>query len=227
MDYIGYCVRVDALEGYADKLPMLQSHTDFESIVAVRHKGATKENPHYHLVIKTNIKDQAFRVRLRKIFDQGKGNGHMSIKPWDGKREAISYLFHEDPDAVLVVQYNISDETIAQARILNREITQMVLDAKTKAAWRAEEIVYDEIEQARSSSPFANRSWPAAAGKLTDTMIGARLLLTCLRTGKYTPQPWLIRAMTERIQFKLLNGEPEPEEEFALRLSRQIFWKDT
>jgi len=218
MDYIGYCVRVDALEGYSDKLTMLKVHVDFESIVAVRHKGATKENPHYHLVIKTNVKDQAFRVRLRKIFDQGKGNGHMSIKPWDGKREAISYLFHEDPDAVLVVQHNISDETIAEARCLNKQISQMVLDAKIKASWRAEEIVYERIVEERKNNP---------ARTLTDVQIGTQLLLTCLRTGKYTPQPWLIRAMTERIQFKLLNGIEEDEEAFASRLARNIFWRES
>lgn len=218
MDYIGYCVRVDAMEGYADKLTMLKAHTDFESIVAVKHSGASKENPHYHLVIKTNVKDQAFRVRLRKIFDQGKGNGHMSIKPWDGKREAISYLFHEDPDALLVVQHNVSDETIAEARVLNKNISQMVLDAKTKASWRAEEIVYEQLQAERKRSPDTT---------YTDTQIGTRLLLTCLRTGKYTPQPWLIRAMAERIQFKLLNGIEEDEEAFAFRLARQIFWKDT
>jgi len=216
MDFIGYCVRVDAMDGYSDKIPMLKAHTDFESIVAVKHRGATKENPHFHLVIKTNVKDQAFRVRLRKIFDQGKGNGHMSIKPWDGRREAVSYLFHEDPDAVLVLQHNVSDETIAEARAINRQISQMVADAKTKASWRAEEIVYEQIVQERKKE-FTH---------LTDTQIGQRLIITCLRSGKYTPQPWLIRAMTQRIQFRLLNGVEEAEEDFAMRLARNIFYED-
>lgn len=216
MDYIGYCVRVDALDGYLDKIPMMKAYEDFSSIIGVKHHGASKENPHYHFVVKTNAKDQAFRVRLRKIFDQGKGNGHMSIKPWDGKREAISYLFHEDPDATLVIQHNISDETVSEAKVVNRQISQMVLDAKTKASWRAEEIVYEELK----NQPKPYRGY-------NNTDIGAKLLLTCLRTGKYTPQPWLIRAMVERIQFKLLNGVEEDEQAFAFRLAQNIFRYDT
>lgn len=217
MDYIGYCVRVDAMEGYAQKIPMLKVYQDFESMVVVRHQGQTKENPHYHLVIKTNVKDQAFRVRLRKIFDAGKGNAHMSIKSWDGKLEAISYLFHEDPDAVLVEQHNVSDETIAQARIINRNVQQMVTDAKTKASWRAEDIVYQELMEERKKRP--NAKWP-------DESIATDLILTCLRAGKYTPQPWLIKAMTERIQFRLLDGVEEDECRLANRLARRIFWED-
>lgn len=213
MDYIGYCVRVDAIDGYADKLPMLRAHTDFESIVGVKHTGSSKENPHYHLVIRTRCKDQAFRVRLRTIFDQGKGNGHMSIKSWDGKQEAISYLFHEDPDASLVIKHNVSDETIAECKVLNRNISQMVLDAKTKASWRAEEIVFEQLVKEKVSHP-------------RDTDVATRLILCCLRTGKYTPQPWLVRAMTERIQFRLLNGVEEAEQDFASRLARNIFRYD-
>jgi len=222
MDYIGYCVRVDAMEGYSDKIPSLKLYDDFMSIIGVKHKGATKENPHYHFVIQTNVKDQAFRVRLRKVFDQGKGNAHMSIKAWDGKQEAISYLFHEDEDAVIVLRHNISDETVAQAKLLNRQVQQMVTDNKLKASWRAEEIVYEQIVKERAKRD--------AAGDrevfLSDTEIGQRLLLTCLRTGKYTPQPWLVRAMTQRIQFKLLNGNDEDEEAFAMRLARNIFYED-
>jgi len=219
MDYNGYCVRVDALDGYADKIAMLSAHSDFQSIVGVKHLGTTKENPHYHFVIKTVVKDQAFRVRLRQIFNAGKGNGHMSIKSWDGRPEAISYLFHEDPDAVLVIQYNVSDETISEAKVLNRQVQQMVLDAKTKASWRAEEIVYEQLVKERAGW----RDFCRPSG-FTDVQIATRLILTCLRTGKYAPQQWLVRAMTERIQFKLLNGVEEDEQLFAYRIAKNIFY---
>ena len=117
MDYNGYCVRVDARDGYAEKMLMLKSVTDYEAIVAIKHKGASGENPHYHMVVRTHVKDQAFRVRMRKVFDQGKGNGHMSIKPWDGNIDAISYLFHENEDEPLVLQHNVSNETIEKQRL--------------------------------------------------------------------------------------------------------------
>jgi len=218
MDFIGYCVRVDALDGYLDKMPTLQLHKDFESIIGVKHVGTTKENPHYHLVIKTSCLQQAFRFRLRKIFDAGKGNGHMSIKPWDGKQEAISYLFHEDPNALLVIQYNVSDETVASAKALNQQIQRDVEVSKEKASYRAEDVVYQILVKKQESccarDPF----------RISDRDIGTMLILHCMRSGKYAPQPWLVRAMATRIQFRLLNGSVDDEQAFAEEVSRNIFY---
>ena len=121
---------MDARDGYAEKMLMLKSVTDYEAIVAIKHKGASGENPHYHMVVRTHVKDQAFRVRMRKVFDQGKGNGHMSIKPWDGNIDAISYLFHENEDEPLVLQHNVSNETIEKAKARNREVKDKVATAK-------------------------------------------------------------------------------------------------
>jgi len=213
MNTLGYCVRVDALDGYADKLPLLQASEDYKSIVAVRHKGNKGENPHYHFVVQTQIASQAFRVRMRKIFDQGKGNGHMSIKPWDGNNDAISYLFHEDENTTLLVQYQVSDETIAQCKERNRQVTAMVNASKAKASWLLEEVVYEALK----------KSHPDGAG---EAYIGQQLILAALRNGKYVPQPWHIRAMTQRIEFRMINGFIEKEEDFAMRLSRQIFYRE-
>lgn len=211
MDTVGYCVRVDALDGYGDKLPMLQTCLDYKSIVAVKHNGSKGENPHFHLVVQTQIQSQAFRVRMRKIFDQGKGNGHMSIKVWDGNNDAISYMFHEDENAVLLVQHNVSDETIAACRERNRQVVALVNASKQKASWHLEELVFDEIKEIKFVS---------------EQEIGQRLILAALRHGKYVPQVWLIKAMTQRIQFRKLNGSEEDEEAFAMRLSRQIFFRE-
>lgn len=213
MDIHGYCLRVDALDGYADKLPMLSACADYKSIIAVKHMGNKGENPHFHLVVRTEVAGQAFRVRMRKIFDQGKGNGHMSIKPWDGCNDAISYLFHEDENTAILVQHNISDETVAQAKERNRQVVSMVQASKAKAAWHLEDIVY---EQVKDQTPHPS-----------EAVIGQQLILAALRHGKYVPQPWHIRAMTQRIQFKLLNGACEAEEDFAMRLSRQIFYRES
>lgn len=216
MDNQGYCVRVQALDGYGDRLPMLTACADYSAIVAVKHKGNKGENPHFHLVIRTQIRDQAFRVRLRKIFDQGKGNGHMSIIPWDGDIKAVSYLFHEDPNTTLLIKHNVEDTYIERAKALNAEISQAVQASKDKASWKLEPIVLDQARSRRFSVPDSE----AAA-----RWIGQQIILTALRTGKYVPQPWLIRAMTQRIQFTLLGGDVEREEEFAMRLSEQIFYR--
>lgn len=210
MDYNGYCVRVDARDGYAEKMLMLKSVADYEAIVAVKHKGASGENPHYHLIVKTNVKDQAFRVRMRKVFDQGKGNGHMSIKPWDGNIDAISYLFHEDDDnAKLIVQYNITDETIEKAKARNREVKDKVAIAKERASWRLEEEVYQQV---------VNRS-------VTDDEIAKAIILTSLRSGKYMPNDYLIKSMVTRIQFRLLNGDVNAEEQFADGIVWRLYHK--
>lgn len=220
MDFNGYCVRIDALDGYAAKFGgMSLAYPDFESIIGVKHVGTSKENPHYHLVIKTKVLQQAFRVRLRKIFDQGKGNGHMSIKPWDGKQEAISYLFHEDTNATVVVRHNVSDEAIADARALNEHIQLEVEKSKEKASHRAEDVVYQELLVEKEKHD--TRRGPFT---VDERQLGARLILCCLRTGKYAPQPWLVRAMVTRIQFRLIGGEDTLEVEFAQELSRRIFW---
>jgi len=191
---------------------MLRACEDYKSIIAVKHMGNKGENPHYHLVVRTQVAQQAFRVRMRKIFDQGKGNGHMSIKPWDGNNDAISYLFHEDENTTILVQHNISDETVAQAKDRCKRVVQMVQASKAKAAWHLEDITFEQVKDLK----------PAPS----EATIGQQLILNALRHGKYVPQPWHVRAMTQRIQFKLLNGVEEAEEDYAMRLSRQIFYRE-
>lgn len=211
MEHHGYCMRVDAIDGYREKLSMLHTNEDYKSIIAVKHGGNKGENPHFHLVVQTDVALQAFRVRMRKIFDQGKGNGHMSIKYWDGNNDAISYLFHEDENTTILVKHNITDETITKAKERNRQVNSMVQASKAKAAWHLETIVFEQIEK--------------KPGHYSEATIGQMLILTALRAGKYVPQPWHVKAMTQRIQFRLL-GDNESEEDFAMRLSRQIFYRE-
>lgn len=212
-------MRVDALEGYLAKISAMSMYADYDSIVAVAHRGSTKENAHYHLVIRTRVAAQAFRVRMRKIFDQGKGNGHMSIKPWDGSVDAIAYLFHEDEDATLLIQHNVDDETITLARARNKAVTAMVLANKAKASWQLEEVVWQEIaDRANTGHP----GWRL----MDEEIIAERMILIALRSGKYVPQAWHLKAMCARLQFRLQNGCEESEERFASRLARQIFHRE-
>jgi len=199
MDYNGYCVRVQAIDGYASKILSLVLVKDYESIVAMKHVGKTKSNPHYHLVIKTQVKDQAFRVRMKKIFDQAKGNEHMSIRNWDGGLDAISYLFHEEPDGTPLLIHNVSQETIEKAKARNQEVQVAVADAKGKAAWRLEDEVFAHIKNPQ----------------ITQDEIAKMLILTSLRTGKYMPNDYLLKSMVTRIQFRLCNGDLNMEEIFA------------
>lgn len=204
----GFCVRVDARDGYAEKMTMLRSVPDYEAIVAVKHRGKTGENPHYHLVIQTQVKDQAFRVRMKKVFDQGKGNAHMSMKPWNGSIDAISYLFHEEDDAHLVLRHNVSDELVDQAKARNREVQEKMKEATNRASWRLEDVV---LEQMRS------RTNPS------EDDIAMALILTALRSDKYMPNEYLLKSMTRRIQFRLLDHDLDKEEAFARNIVQAVF----
>jgi len=215
MDAHGFCVRIDARDGYLDKINALKMCADYLSIVGVLHKGATNENPHYHLVVRTVVKDQAFRVRMKKIFDQGKGNGHMSIKPWDGCNDAISYFFHEDRDAILVIQHNVSDQTIAEARERNDQVQRDVEKAKQRASWRLEDEVYEQLQ--KEGVPRR------ALYQGIDVQIAKKLILTALRLGRYVPNDFLLRAMVRRIRFRLLDGDDDQEEQFALAIAQNLF----
>jgi len=213
MEYNGYCVRVQALDGYAEKIRMLPATTDYQSIAAIDHKGKTGENAHYHFVIKTDVKDQAFRVRMKKVFNLGKGNEHMSIKTWDGALEAISYLFHEEPDGALMLQHNISDETVAKARELNKTIQTKVATAKERASWKIEEEIYQYL----LSQPNLPRD---------EYNISKQIILFALRHDKYVPNDFLLKAMTYKIQFRLMDGDLNDEEKFAKQYVARVFRMD-
>lgn len=179
--------------------------------MGVKHHGKEKENPHYHIVIKTDVKLQAFRVRLRKIFDAGKGNGNMSIKPWDGDIRAISYMFHEDELADIVVRHNCEDKTIDEAKELCKQILVSVEQSKEKASWRLEDDAYGII-CARTD-----------AQHIEFGEIAKIIILRALRSGRYVPQQWLLKSMVERIFFRLREGDEDSEEQVALRLAKRIY----
>jgi len=212
MEYNGFCVRVQALEGYAEKITLLQAINDYKSIVAMRHKGSSGENPHYHLVIRTDVKQQAFRVRMKKVFDLGSGNEHMSIKNWDGNIDAISYLFHEDPNGTPHLVFNVPTDTIEKARQRNLEVSKKVDEAKQKASWKIEEELM-KIYEAENRQPDLYT-------------ITKDILLFALRNDKYPPNDFLLKAMANKIQFRLQGGDLNREEEFAKRYVSNLYRMD-
>lgn len=212
MEFNGYCVRVDAIDGYGEKIRLLPLCADYVSIVGIKHKGSKGDNPHYHLVVKTDVRDQAFRVRLRKVFDQGSGNRHMSIKPWDGNIDAISYLFHEEPEGELVIQHNVSDETITKARARNEEVQKKMADARQRASYLIEDDLYERYK---------------ANGKKPDRLeIATDMVLYALRSNKYVPNDFLLKAMAAKLEFRLLEGDLKDEEKFARRLVSSAYRLD-
>ena len=106
--------------GYADLIGALEENEIFYKIFCVSHQGKKGENPHYHLVIETSQKLQAFRKYLKSPgrFDKGKGNAHMSIKTLptlEDVRKSIQYCFHED-SATIILTVGYTDEYISEQR---------------------------------------------------------------------------------------------------------------
>lgn len=215
METVGYCLRVDARDGYCEKIVSL-SHFSYDAVIAVRHKGATGENPHYHLVIRTDVKPQAFRVRMKNIFTDGKGNGHMSIKAWDGNNDAISYLFHEDPEAQLIVRKGITDELIDRCKERNARVQEAIKEAKKSASHTLEDQVYELISsgQVKINCIYDEQF---------ELEVAKQVLLTAFRSNKYPPNDWLLRSITGKIVFRLKEGDVEKEERYCENIVKRVY----
>lgn len=212
MESVGYCVRVQALEGY--RLAILR--LDYEHIISVRHLGAKGDNPHYHMVIRTDVKQQAFRKRMNKSFPDGKGNSHMSIKPWDGDDKALSYLFHEeqgDETAEIVVCKGLTQERIDTLRAQNKTVQTLIEVAKKKSAHLLWEGAYEHFKQQKSIyvKQFSHRE------------IAQYMILDAMRHDKYVPQAWLLKSMTYKVMFLLQDGDVKDEEKLAVQILDQLW----
>ncbi|UAU47003.1 Rep [Chicken proventriculitis-associated circular virus 14] len=215
METLGYCLRVQALEGYGLKISSMTLNDDYAALLAVKHEGSSGENPHYHVVVKTKVNAQAFRVRMKKLFPDGKGNQHMSLTSWDGNDKALSYLFHEDPDGKPLARKGVDDEYLARLRIMNQKELTQVAAAKSKASHTLEEdafIHFQAIAKKKGDSKYIQHK-----------EIVAYMILFALRNGKYPPQAWLCRAMAYKVKFRLLEGREDAEVEYANLLANSLF----
>lgn len=157
---IGYFVRIQQLEGYDDKIRALREYADYTRVLCIAHKGDQRDpNPHYHIVIETNVREKAFWKRIVKTFNKDKGNGHASHKPWDGSISACSYMFHEDDDnANIVVCKGFSDDDIARMKQANAEVKERVRDAHNgshteKQLAKHKKTMWDVITEVRTAMP--------------------------------------------------------------------------
>jgi len=202
----GYCVRITEYPTYGDRIVALAMSTDYESILSFKHKGDTKENPHFHLVIRTQVKMKAFRARFVKIFDLGKGNEHMSIKVWDGNDHAYSYMLHEDPDGMPFFRHNVSDEKVEEFRTINKSVSELVANAKGKASFLLEEIVLKQLEKNREYS---------------DLEIGMMIMRSAINQKKYHPNDFQMRLYVDRIQYMRHELESNEQEHAMERIVRR------
>lgn len=202
----GWCIRVNdyPVEGtmvlsYAKRIEELVKVEDYKSVLAIKHKGEKSSNPHFHIVIGTQVKDQAIRVRLRKVFPEGKGNQHMSIKRWDGNEDALSYLFHEGGDPFVVKGWEQGD--LERFKNRNVQVKEAVEKAKGKASYLLEDEVYNVLSKMREPPR-------------DDITIAKAIVRAALSSGKYIPNDFLLRSIVSRIQYRLCGGDLNEEDAF-------------
>lgn len=148
-----YCVRLNYHEGYLEKVQEEFTTTDYSFVLAVEHHGREGSNKHYHLVLTTFRKPQAFRVRLKTLFTKAKGNAHLSIKSWDESDNALSYLFHEDTKdhtTPIIVNSNLSDTAIAGLKNKNIKVKEKIGDNSPSAVCTK---IYNDFVKSRSTLP--------------------------------------------------------------------------
>jgi len=207
MESVGYCVRVQALESYREKICILP----YVNIVAVKHVGKKGDNPHYHMVIRTDTKPQTFRVRMKTAFPDGKGNSHMSISPWDGDDKALSYLFHEEQgdDTAEILRWDgIPRERIDFFRNMNQDVQVKVAEAKKKSS----HLLWENALQHFKRNP------PQHYKDVAQFMV-----VDALRNDKYVPQAWLLKAMTFKVMFLLQDGNVKNEERQAHLIVQELW----
>jgi len=119
-----YAIRIQALDGYDKIMNEVFTTERFPRRIRVHHTGKKGDNPHYHLLICTDYKNQALRAELKKYFKLSKGNKHLSIKTWDGNIKAVAYLFHEGTEPDLIKGF--TDEELKTAREINRQVKETI-----------------------------------------------------------------------------------------------------
>jgi len=136
-----YVLRLQDYEGYSNCFVECFG-VAFDRVLCVRHMGKKRDNPHYHFCLRTTYdKRDSLARHLKKFFTKGKGNKHMSLKKWDGKTEALSYMFHEDSGPVFVKGYQDSDielfknldKEIRAKHVKPGDVCQLILDQILKA----------------------------------------------------------------------------------------------
>lgn len=212
MESQGYCVRLDLFEGTLEKISAFIYREDWPQYLAVRHNGDKDcPNPHVHLVIRSSEEVKTFRDRLRKTFTtkSHKGNKVYTCVQWDGREDALSYLFHEEgtgepgsfTPAEVISSKGLTADDIDRYRTVSHKIQALVKDSKAKASWRLEDDAMEHFKRLPQDPyhPFDERQ------------IAEYIIRTALVSNKYMPTDWLLKSMVTRVQFNMCNGDPGKE----------------
>jgi len=140
-----FFIRLQKLEDYDGRLNSLRDNEWIIKMLCIEHRGDNDDpNPHWHFTLLTTpLLLPTLRARLRLIFDKGNGNGHMSIKPWDGGIEANAYMFHEQADAAPYINKGYTAEEIEDFRNHNNGVQQVTARRRKATLFNAIYVRYE------------------------------------------------------------------------------------
>lgn len=190
IDLRHFAIRIRKYDGYEEKISKMLTEEGFAvRALCVEHKGSRADSvEHFHIAIETtsDLKIPTLRARMRLLFTSGKGNSHMSLKPWDSNNDYLAYMFHE-PDARIVVEKGYSEFDISQFRKRNDEV---------KA----------EFQEKIDGGPMGIILQQLKSGELSsrEDEIAMRFCKLRLDEGKYLPDPYQLRRVVNTIMARHL-----------------------
>lgn len=172
-----------------EKVKILSAQIDVKRILSVLHQGDTKENPHCHFTIEltTVLQKQSFDVRMKKLFLWEKACMYSS-KVWDSKKEANSYMFHENTEPFMSKGYN--QDEISEFRQMNISVQKVI-----------------EINKGKSTNRFASKIEEKCDANTTKEEI-AEYFLEAVREGEtYHPGNFKLKSLIAEIYIKTRGKE--------------------
>lgn len=200
----------DAIKAIIVGLPL---HGNCLTALAVRHEGRAKDNVHYHIVgefkgksvdVASNFLRRLFGVKNPKHPGRSK-NGFLSCKAWDGDPKAVSYLFHEDKDAPLLIQYNFTDEYVQMCRDLNITIKAEIKGSK-QARVRVHQDIVNEV------SVFLRKRYVETSQPCSHKDIFMEYMRHCTQRQVNHPGKFQIEGYIRKIQL-LVTGDDKKEQD--------------
>ena len=118
---------------------------DYDGMMLGYHHGDKAGAPHVHICLrlKSELQKQSIDVRIKKLY--GVEKGQYTSKVWDGKRECISYLYH-DKNGEVYNELGLSPADIDEIKKLNDSIQKVVQENKARASHKVVDYVIEKYE---------------------------------------------------------------------------------
>ena len=192
-----YVLRLQDHEGYRELFDSCFGAA-FDRVLCVRHTGKRRDNPHYHFCLRTTYdKRDSLARHLKKFFTKGKGNKHMSLKCWDGREEALSYLFHEDGGPEMVRGY--SEDDIQRLKAMDLKIRESHVKPLDVC-----EVVLQQINESKTHVI----DWGREAHK-SRKVVFRFLYQYYLKKGEWMPNKYQMERYINRVRMLVVLQDPD------------------